>query len=340
MEVKSSMAFDSMGIPLPHGLYDERMGPYDKHSPPCVTCGCPYASCPGHSGRIELSVPVYHPLLLSTLLKLLKCKCFACHKLRIGTLAMNIFQTKFSLLQQGRLQEALELDRELAKFGTAQMLKTRANAASRKSETEVLEFLERKRQQPVLPGVMATSYDRQMWRELTKALLAQCMQAKNCPHCGAYSPKIRVDSANKIFQTALSKTARRLNQAEGIELHMALKSINIEEDMNGDSDDEDDEDSDEGYQSDDSGHRTKTKRGKKSNASGSNDNDSDSMDVDDADADDDLDDDSDDEDGNDAAKDKFMQPMEVQAQLKKTWKKHRDCSACAFRSSTSRNSAS
>eukprot|EP00543_Licmophora_paradoxa_P016182 CAMPEP_0202468828 /NCGR_PEP_ID=MMETSP1360-20130828/76603_1 /ASSEMBLY_ACC=CAM_ASM_000848 /TAXON_ID=515479 /ORGANISM="Licmophora paradoxa, Strain CCMP2313" /LENGTH=83 /DNA_ID=CAMNT_0049093933 /DNA_START=46 /DNA_END=294 /DNA_ORIENTATION=+ len=52
MEVTSSQAFDAMGTPLPRGLYDPRLGPYDSFgaSKPCPTCGCLYASCPGHSG--------------------------------------------------------------------------------------------------------------------------------------------------------------------------------------------------------------------------------------------------------------------------------------------------
>lgn len=39
--------------------------------------------CPGHSGHIELPVPVYNPLLFSELYRLLRAQCFNCHRLRV-----------------------------------------------------------------------------------------------------------------------------------------------------------------------------------------------------------------------------------------------------------------
>ena len=66
------------------GLYDPALGPTD-FGVTCSTCGLTYPDCPGHLGHIELSVPVYHPLLLSQLFKILRLKCFFCHKYALSS---------------------------------------------------------------------------------------------------------------------------------------------------------------------------------------------------------------------------------------------------------------
>ena len=54
VECVSPLAFDSLGNPLPGGVYDERMGPTDLKSGVCVTCGQQFMNCPGHMGHIEV----------------------------------------------------------------------------------------------------------------------------------------------------------------------------------------------------------------------------------------------------------------------------------------------
>jgi hypothetical protein len=44
---------------LNRGLYDPKMGCVDMTTE-CTTCFLPNISCPGHSGHIELDVPVIH----------------------------------------------------------------------------------------------------------------------------------------------------------------------------------------------------------------------------------------------------------------------------------------
>jgi DNA-directed RNA polymerase I subunit RPA1 len=109
--------------------------------------------------------------------------------------------------------------------------------------------------------------------------LTSCKGAKVCPHCGAHSPKIRQDSANKFFQAPLTDSAKRINEAEGIILEPALKgsvqSTIIEE--------EEDEDSVDNTSDDE----TAATKGKRKTSGG--------------------------------GRDKFLHPAEVQAQLKKTW---------------------
>ena len=82
-EIKSYNAFDQFGKPLYGGLYDPRMGvsPYEKNAT-CETCGQEEFDCPGHLGHIELSMPVYNCFLMNYLHKILRTKCWHCHKIK------------------------------------------------------------------------------------------------------------------------------------------------------------------------------------------------------------------------------------------------------------------
>mmetsp|Transcript_1987 Transcript_1987/g.2788 ORF Transcript_1987/g.2788 Transcript_1987/m.2788 type:complete len:1737 (-) Transcript_1987:583-5793(-) len=232
VEVTSPITFDStFNTALPRGLYDARMGPYSKEvGMPCVTCGCPYSSCPGHAGVLELCVPVYHPLLFPLLVKLLRTKCWACHRFRISKVVHHTLRTKLVLLTQGRLKDALDLDSVLA-----QAVKKRISKSSKKKndimgndETTLLETMERILQDTDLNTKDESSivYTREHMRNIQKEFYSDCIGAKKCPHCGAFSPKIRQDANNKIFQAPLSATQARINAAEGIEIQAALEDKN------------------------------------------------------------------------------------------------------------------
>jgi hypothetical protein len=61
-----------------------------------------------------------------------------------------------------------------------------------------------------------------LYRQLCKDTVAMLKSAVRCAHCGAYSPKLRHDSHNKLFQVPLSKKLQRLNDAESITTTSAL----------------------------------------------------------------------------------------------------------------------
>ncbi|EPR79518.1 DNA-directed RNA polymerase I largest subunit [Spraguea lophii 42_110] len=78
-EIKSILAFDSFGHPLPDGLYDLRMGPLSPEKS-CETCKLSYFNCQGHFGRINLGVYVYNPLCFAQLYKLIRASCIKCNR--------------------------------------------------------------------------------------------------------------------------------------------------------------------------------------------------------------------------------------------------------------------
>ena len=147
-------------------------------------------------------------------------------------------------------------------------------------------------------------YEETCRRQLVKEVISACKASKSCPNCGAFSPKIRQDSSNKIFQSPLSLTGKRANAAEGIQLLPAFSKKSSKENKisskisSNDNVASDDDDYENGYNSDESDD---------------NQNDS-NMNIDDGD-----DDDDDDETNEKSTKDNYMHASEVQAQVRRTW---------------------
>ena len=105
VQVTSSEQRDALNRPLPGGLYDSKMGPTD-HYESCATCGLDYSLCPGHLGHIDLALPAYAPILFTEMIKMLKSKCFNCHRFRADASKLQNLARASELLQEGRLVDA------------------------------------------------------------------------------------------------------------------------------------------------------------------------------------------------------------------------------------------
>ncbi|CAK9294858.1 unnamed protein product [Gordionus sp. m RMFG-2023] len=70
------------GRPKLGGLMDPRQGVIDRTSR-CQTCAGNMSECPGHFAHIELAKPVFHIGFLSNTIKILRCVCFYCSRLKI-----------------------------------------------------------------------------------------------------------------------------------------------------------------------------------------------------------------------------------------------------------------
>lgn len=106
-KVTSTIVFDTDG-PRKGGLHDPAMGSLEQQIP-CTTCGC-RRDCPGHLGHIELPLPVFHPTLLPTFVRLLKTLCFRCRRLKIDPRTSSVYIKKFQLIQNGMLSELEQFD--------------------------------------------------------------------------------------------------------------------------------------------------------------------------------------------------------------------------------------
>ena len=69
--------------PVINGLFDPRMGVLEPGLI-CPTDGLDYMKTPGYFGHINLARPVYYIQYLTTILKVLRCICFKCSKLKIN----------------------------------------------------------------------------------------------------------------------------------------------------------------------------------------------------------------------------------------------------------------
>ena len=109
-EIVDPVAFDHLNNPNKQGLHDKALGvsPFD-HKSTCPTCGLTVAQCPGHVGHINLSAPVYNPFLMKDVYRLLKSKCFACHRLRIHGSKIDTYTICLKLLKAGDLVVSQEL---------------------------------------------------------------------------------------------------------------------------------------------------------------------------------------------------------------------------------------
>jgi len=304
-EITSSVAVDLLGNPMPNGVYDPRLGPSSADAPPCVTCAQRYMTCPGHFGHIELCVPLYHPLLFAQLVELLRMKCLNCHKLAMPTRLMNIYKTKFMLLEIGEYNQVQDFENRMAATmrevreigdgdGNGNITKKKkaltlhnAGLAIDDLLTEIQSTCSRgqriRGRKKKSKSAADSMYEEVLRRRLVKEFITACKVAKSCPHCGAFSPRIRQDSSNKIFQSPLSLTAKRANAADGIRLVSAM--VNTSGNASGNEGASEDE-SDEFHTAQEDNY--------------DDDDDDDNIDA-------------------DAAKDNYMHASEVQAQVRRTW---------------------
>ena len=106
-EVDKTQVYDQKREVIEGGLYDHRMGvsPNDRDAE-CPTCGHKGLECSGHPGHIELIVPVYNPLIIDVLLKLLRMTCLKCHRLRIRPRIKDDYIILLELIRRDKIREA------------------------------------------------------------------------------------------------------------------------------------------------------------------------------------------------------------------------------------------
>ena len=102
-------------IPVIKGLFDIRMGTTDMGKI-CNTCGLDNMGCPGHFGHIELAKPVYNYHFIDITIKLLKCICFRCGKLRINKESSKLNDIK-KKSNKVRWSEIYEISSKITRCG-------------------------------------------------------------------------------------------------------------------------------------------------------------------------------------------------------------------------------
>ncbi|TQD75003.1 hypothetical protein C1H46_039471 [Malus baccata] len=78
VQIFKGQYYDSNRKPIEGGLLDPRLGPANRSSGACATCGGTTKDCPGHFGYLVLALPVFNVGYLSTIVDILKCICKLC----------------------------------------------------------------------------------------------------------------------------------------------------------------------------------------------------------------------------------------------------------------------
>ncbi|KAK6844312.1 hypothetical protein PG995_014422 [Apiospora arundinis] len=222
--IENPESFDDLNNPLPGGLQDPALGAWGEHQ--CSTCGLNQASCPGHSGHIDLPVPVYHPVFLDQIMRLLRAQCAYCFRFRMRKADLTLVACKLRLLQFGLLNDAHYLDKITSDTkdipGVPSMSDEAADESVDNASLErVCQMREAYTEHALRRHRFATSEIRrgkhegsaEMRREIVKDFFRDMVKGRNCASCKGISPSYRKDQFVKIFEKALSqKDAAKMAQ--------------------------------------------------------------------------------------------------------------------------------
>lgn len=102
-------SFEKAGAMAEDGLYSPVLGAI-KNFETCPTCGQNNFNCPGHYGHLEISVPVYHPMLIQIMYQLINKCCLECFHLRLSKPSLQLFLAQMEALNCGFDHLIEELD--------------------------------------------------------------------------------------------------------------------------------------------------------------------------------------------------------------------------------------
>jgi DNA-directed RNA polymerase II subunit RPB1 len=93
-------------FPRANGVNDLRMGTTDRRFH-CSTCKNDIIKCSGHMGHIELAEPVYHTGFFPVILKLLRCVCFMCSRIKVQEEELGEYSEMYGLERLNALSKCL-----------------------------------------------------------------------------------------------------------------------------------------------------------------------------------------------------------------------------------------
>ncbi|KAI0451840.1 hypothetical protein F5B21DRAFT_485778 [Xylaria acuta] len=210
-KIENPTTFDSLLNPIPGGLYDPALGSWGDST--CTTCNLPQPNCPGHAGHIELPIPVYHPVFMDQILRLLRAQCQYCFRFRKRRADINLVVCKLRLLQFGLIDEANHLDDITAETTDIEVDDEDMSSDEKSSVIDkVVRMREAYTKRELRKSRIAAVDIRkgkhegasEARREVLKDFLREIAKGKSCFTCNAISPGFRKDRFVKIFEKPLS----------------------------------------------------------------------------------------------------------------------------------------
>ncbi|KAJ8124530.1 hypothetical protein O1611_g9110 [Lasiodiplodia mahajangana] len=210
-KIENPTTFDSLLNPIPGGLYDPALGSWGDSV--CTTCNLPQPNCPGHAGHIELPIPVYHPVFMDQILRLLRAQCQYCFRFRMRRADINLVVCKLRLLQFGLIDAAGRLD-DISPETTDVELDDEDMSSDEKNSVidKIVRIREAYTKRELQKSRIAAVDIRkgkhegasEARRQVLKEFLRDITKGRSCSTCNAVSPGFRKDRFVKIFEKPLS----------------------------------------------------------------------------------------------------------------------------------------
>ncbi|CAM6104025.1 unnamed protein product [Calypogeia fissa] len=224
-QISNPVLFDNLKNPVPGGLYDLALGPLERYGN-CKTCGVTAMQCPGHSGHIDLMLPVYNPLVFNIMVKIYRAICIYCHHFKMHKNRVAMFADKLDLISQGRMVEAMNIFVKKNEEEGKEEGMEEDNAVSG-VEDELPEVEKSVHSQ----GEALTQEKKREWTssqiDATKEVINQFLSSipnRKCENCMANVPSVRSEGVGKLFQKPLPKNALSSNILRGIKSVLLFSS--------------------------------------------------------------------------------------------------------------------
>ncbi|KAI2473314.1 beta and beta-prime subunits of DNA dependent RNA-polymerase [Annulohypoxylon bovei var. microspora] len=209
--IENPTTFDSLLNPIPGGLYDPALGAWGDQV--CTTCNLAQPHCPGHVGHIDLPVPVYHPVFMDQILRLLRAQCQYCFRFRMRRADIDLVSCKLRLLQFGLIDAANHIDDITVDTTDIQVEEEELSEDEESSGFDKVVRMREAYTRTVLKKHRLGTADirkgkhegaSEARREVLKNFLREITKGRACATCQAISPSFRKDKFVKIFEKPLS----------------------------------------------------------------------------------------------------------------------------------------
>ncbi|KAI1366389.1 hypothetical protein F5Y08DRAFT_301522 [Xylaria arbuscula] len=211
-KIENPTTFDSLLNPIPGGLYDPALGSWGDST--CTTCNLPQPNCPGHPGHIELPIPVYHPVFMDQILRLLRAQCQYCFRFRMRRADINLVACKLRLLQFGLIDAASRIDDISAETTDIEVEDEDMSSDEKNSVIDKIVRMREAYTRKELKNCRIAAVDikkgkhegaSEARRQVLKDFMKDMTKGKACSTCNAISPSFRKDRFVKIFEKPLSQ---------------------------------------------------------------------------------------------------------------------------------------
>ncbi|UKK00610.2 DNA-directed RNA polymerase [Theileria orientalis] len=171
-------------------IYDPCLGSTEIYRL-CGSCN-EMSNCDGHLGHIEFAIPLYHPMMMKTLCKLLKTVCFYCGRIKFRDWKLSKYIALFEMCQTGMLSDTKYLDQMLQEFDSksdkhGELFKEcrEQMISSILSKMEKNSHAEERNQGGRLKRKGEKDHEYNVWNEIRNRFFEEGAKLSKCSHCGS-----------------------------------------------------------------------------------------------------------------------------------------------------------